>query len=216
MTRCLSENNIVDVRIRLRDTAAELLVELGYAGFTMRKLAARLNISSMTPYRYFHNKEEILAAVRAYAFCRLADRLEAVLTADSVVTDQILPVVSAYIDFADQDQIYYRLMFDLPQETVETSGEVQPQELRVRTVITRHVRHLVEQHVFEGDPELIARILWSTLHGVVMLHLGGKLKDAEFDAVLAGTVQLLSRGFATTSQIWAVRRLSHSVSTAVE
>ena len=214
MPRCLSEKSIADVRIRLRDTAAELLAELGYAGFTMRELAARLNVSSMTAYRYFRNKDEILAAVREHAFCRLADRLEAIAASD--VTNQIHRIVSAYVDFAHQDRIYYRLMFDLSQAKVETSGDCQLQELRARTAITRYARHLVEQHVFEGDPELIGRILWSTLHGLVMLHLGGKLDDAEFDAVLAGTVRLLSQGFAPANQSQAVRRPSHSVSMAAE
>ena len=43
----------------------------------MRQLAAELGVSPMTPYRYFEDKDAILAAVRATAFNRLAEALEA-------------------------------------------------------------------------------------------------------------------------------------------
>ena len=42
----------------------------------MRALAEDLGCSAMTPYRYFHDKQEILAAVRAAAFDRFADAME--------------------------------------------------------------------------------------------------------------------------------------------
>ncbi len=41
----------------------------------MRQLAAELGCSPMTPYRYFKDKDEILAAVRAAAFDRFSEAL---------------------------------------------------------------------------------------------------------------------------------------------
>ena len=43
---------------------------------TIRQLAAELGVSPMTPYRYFKDKDAILAAVRARAFDRHAEALE--------------------------------------------------------------------------------------------------------------------------------------------
>ena len=216
MPHYLTEEDVADFRMRLRDTAAELLAELGYAGFTMRELATRLNISSMTAYRYFHDKDEILAAVRAHAFSRLADRLEAAPMPSPSIAERNFPVVVAYTDFARQDEIYYRLMFDLSQTKIDRSPEAELQLLRARTAMTRQARDLVEKGVFEGDPELISPILWSMLHGVVALHLAGKLQDAEFQAVLAETVQVLARGFAPANPLRVPRRAPIAVSTAAE
>ena len=42
----------------------------------MRQLAAELGVSPMTPYRYFEDKDDILAAVRANGFNRFAEALE--------------------------------------------------------------------------------------------------------------------------------------------
>ena len=48
----------------------------GRDGVSMRQLADALGCSPMTPYRYFRNKDEILAAVRTAAFDRFAAALE--------------------------------------------------------------------------------------------------------------------------------------------
>jgi len=53
-----------------------LFAEHGPEAVTMRQLAAELGCSPMTPYRYFRDKDEILAAVRASAFDRFSDALE--------------------------------------------------------------------------------------------------------------------------------------------
>jgi AcrR family transcriptional regulator len=42
----------------------------------MRQLAEALGCSPKTPYRYFKDKADILATVRAQAFAKFADTLE--------------------------------------------------------------------------------------------------------------------------------------------
>ena len=63
-------------RSRLCETALSMFADGGYATFTLRSLAARMGCSHATPYRYFANREEIFAAVRAEGFRRFADALE--------------------------------------------------------------------------------------------------------------------------------------------
>ena len=50
-----------------------LFAAKGAEGVTMRELASALGVSPMTPYRYFHDKDDMLAAVRARAFDRFAE-----------------------------------------------------------------------------------------------------------------------------------------------
>ena len=61
---------------RLCAVAERLFAERGPQGVTMRELARELGVSAMTPYRYFKDKESILAAVRANAFDDFAAALE--------------------------------------------------------------------------------------------------------------------------------------------
>src|SRR5215469_4959226 len=115
MARGLTESDVAGFRERLCETAALLFVERGRDGFNMRELASRLGVSAMTPYRYFKDKDEILAAVRARAFERFADQLEAALAGPNLPQEKGAAVGAAYVDFALKESQAYRLMFDLSQ-----------------------------------------------------------------------------------------------------
>ncbi|MGZ6016095.1 MAG: TetR/AcrR family transcriptional regulator, partial [Phenylobacterium sp.] len=76
MPRVLSDTDVADFRERLCEAAERLFAERGPDAVTMRQLAAELGVSPMTPYRYFEDKDDILAAVRANGFTRFAIALE--------------------------------------------------------------------------------------------------------------------------------------------
>src|SRR5579859_6654510 len=76
MPRVLSDTDVADFRERLCEAAERLFAERGPDAVTMRQLAAELGVSPMTPYRYFEDKDDILAAVRTNGFTRFAEALE--------------------------------------------------------------------------------------------------------------------------------------------
>ena len=76
MPRYLTEQDIADFRNELCKVATERFARHGYEGVTMRQLAEALGCSPKTPYRYFKDKADILATVRAQAFGKFADALE--------------------------------------------------------------------------------------------------------------------------------------------
>src|SRR5271154_6542285 len=115
MPRTLSSTEVENFRDRLCDVAAGLFATRGREGFTMRELASELGVSAMTPYRYFRDKDEILAAVRARAFDRFADALEAAVATPGPAAVKAGAVGDAYVKFALGEPASYRLMFDLSQ-----------------------------------------------------------------------------------------------------
>jgi len=58
-----------------------------------------------------------------------------------------------------------------------------------------HVRMLVEMGVLEGDADMIGKILWASLHGVIALHLAGKLTNANFDQLLPETMRVIANAY---------------------
>src|SRR5262249_10886136 len=148
----------------------------GIDGVSMRQLADALGCSPMTPYRYFRNKDAILAAVRAAAFDRFADALEAAtgrawgdLRAAAQATGE------GYVQFALKEPEAYRLMFDLSQPHPERYPELVRATGRARRLMSASLEGLVKAGIFEGDPQLLGHVFWATLHGLVVLHLAGKL-----------------------------------------
>ena len=67
MPRVLSQEAVGEFREKLVDAAERLFGQHGLEAVTMRQLAAELGVSPMTPYRYFADKDDILAAVRTRA-----------------------------------------------------------------------------------------------------------------------------------------------------
>ncbi|HXR95739.1 MAG TPA: TetR/AcrR family transcriptional regulator [Rhizomicrobium sp.] len=195
MARGLTETDVADFRERLCETAAHLFVERGPGSFNMRELAKRLGVSAMTPYRYFKDKNEILSVVRARAFRRFADRLETAHATDGSQTEKSAAVGRAYVAFALQEPTNYRLMFDLSQPAGVTIPELEKQGRRARGLMRAHVDMLVEAGVFQGDAGLITKVLWSALHGVIVLHLAGKLASVNFDQLLSETMRVIANAY---------------------
>ena len=115
MPRVLSDTDVADFRERLCEAAERLFAERGPDAVTMRQLAAELGVSPMTPYRYFQDKDDILAAVRANGFNRFADALEAARASAGSARAKGAAVGEAYLNFAFEHPHTYKLMFDLNQ-----------------------------------------------------------------------------------------------------
>src|ERR1700679_2861409 len=113
--RVLTDEAVGEFRERLLDAAEHLFAQQGLESVTMRLLAAELGVSPMTPYRYFADKDAILAAVRTRAFNRHAAALEAAFDEAQDPFQRAAAVGRAYLDFALGYPEAYKLMFDVKQ-----------------------------------------------------------------------------------------------------
>lgn len=191
MRRVLSLADIDEFRDRVCVAATELFAEFGEEGFNMRQLSSRLGVSAMTAYRYFKDKNEILAAVRARAFARLADRLEAAYDAADSTEQTLAALGRVCVEFAREERAHYESMFDLSQSRAAAAPELRREEDRAREAFTIPLRLLAHAGLCKGDPEVIGQMLWSSLRGVMALNLAGKLSDADRDRMIAEMVRVL-------------------------
>ncbi|WP_293676801.1 TetR/AcrR family transcriptional regulator [uncultured Phenylobacterium sp.] len=175
MPRVLTETDVADFRDRLCQAAERLFAERGPDAVTMRQLAAELGVSPMTPYRYFEDKDDILAAVRTSGFTRFAERLEAARAgaADSQARGEA--VGEAYVAFALENPHSYKLMFDLNQPNVEKYPELIAAGARAQATMTDHVNESIACGRYAGEPQQIGLMMWAAVHGIVVLQLAGLL-----------------------------------------
>jgi AcrR family transcriptional regulator len=194
MPKTLSPADLEAFRTRLCNVAEKLFAAHGPDGVTMREMAESLGVSSMTPYRYFKDKDAILAAVRMRAFNRFAEAMEKA---------RIHPQPrfgNAYLDFALANPASYRLMFDVSQPTfAEYPDLVQAME-RARLTMSDGLRDLAAQGRFKGDVDLAGYVYWSSMHGAVMLELAGLLEGSKLDArkIAKPAIDALAKHFGIT------------------
>lgn len=166
----------------------------------MRQLAQALGVSPMTPYRYFADKDAILAAVRAAAFTRFAEALEAALAAPGDPVERSRNAGAAYVAFALGQPRAYRLMFDLTQANEDAYPELKAAAARARGHMTDHVEAMIAAGQMSGDAELIGHMFWSILHGSLMLQLSGKLSPSiDPERLRAAAISALSRGLGVAA-----------------
>jgi AcrR family transcriptional regulator len=176
MPRTLSAADLEAFRTRLCDVAEKLFAAHGPDAVTMREMADALGVSSMTPYRYFKDKDAILAAVRTRAFNQFAAAMEAARQTAKARSG------NAYVEFALAHPAAYRLMFDVSQPTFADYPELVAAMGRARLTMGEGLRELAAAGRFKGDVELAAYVFWSTMHGAVMLELAGLLEGSKLDA----------------------------------
>ena len=174
MPKTLTKQNIAQFRDQMCAAAEELFSTHGLDGVTMRQLADVVGVSAMTPYRYFKDKDAILAAVRTRAFNRFADAME---DAHSRLeeTGGFRPD-EAYLDFALANRSAYRLMFDTNQPTATRYPDLVKAMDRARSTMTSGWQKLADAGKFKGDVELAGRQIWAAMHGAIMLELSGLLR----------------------------------------
>jgi AcrR family transcriptional regulator len=194
--RSLSAEQVEEFRARLCAVAQHRFATEGRDAVSMRQHADALGCSPMTPYRYFHNKDEILAAVRTAAFDRFAEALErAAAQAGGDLRAAGQAVGEAYVRFALGDPDGYRLMFDVAQPHPDRYPELVRASTRARRTMSASLERLVRAGVFHGDPELLGFAFWAGMHGLVMLHLAGKLPaERDFETIRRELMRLLVTG----------------------
>jgi AcrR family transcriptional regulator len=201
MPRNRSLDEITAFRCRLCAVAERLFAEHGMEAVTMRELARELGVSAMTPYRYFKDKNSILAAVRANAFNDFAAALEQAACVRGNAAERADAVGQAYLHFAFAKPHAYKLMFDFNQPDDGRFPELERAALRARRTMTGYMEALVKGGFLAGDPDILGQVFWATVHGLVVLHLAGKLKPTpDFDTVHRTAMRLLARGAQAISQ----------------
>ena len=195
MPRALLQSEVDTFRARLCAVAERRFATAGAEGVSMRQLAEELGVSATAAYRYFRDKDEILAATRAGAFNRFAQALEQAAATAPDPRARARAVGDAYLRFAFAEPNAYRLMFDLTQPDEGRFPELAAAGNRARRTMTAHVEALVRAGVIEGDAETLGVVFWASLHGLIVLHLAGKLPPgADFGHLQRSARQLLTRG----------------------
>src|SRR3954470_16452062 len=121
MPKTLSDQEIADFRDRVFEVGERAFGEHGPEAVTIRELASEMGVSAMTPYRYFKDKDAILAAVRARAFDRFAQAMEGAQQGGHVEHDY---PGQTYVEWALAHPHAYKLMFDVNQPTFTAYPEL--------------------------------------------------------------------------------------------
>lgn len=195
MAVLLTDEQVADVRQKIREVAERHIARDGPHGASMRAIATEMGWTAASLYRYYASKAALLDATRAAAYERFSNCIEAAGQSGGDMWDTSRAIGDAYADFAFREPAAYQLIFAFEQDEADKSAELRAAQARAGNLMTRYVRDMVKAGLLEGDADHIAHAYWAVLHGLVVLQMAGKLDPAlPFDTLRHSAARLITRG----------------------
>ncbi len=161
------EKHKAALRAEILGAAREIFVRDGYEGFSMRKLAQRIDYSPANIYLYFKDKNEIFDCLVEESFATL---LASLPQPGPAPAEDPLPLLKQslrmYVNFALAHPNHYRFAFLL-----QPGVKPRPHKQRAAYESLRtKVRRCVERKLFHTtDVDCTAQALWAAAHGIASL-----------------------------------------------
>jgi AcrR family transcriptional regulator len=171
-----------DLRRDLLDTALELIAQEGPSAVSLRSLARRLGVSHAAPANHFPDKAALFTAIAAEGFRLLSAAIEdgmARLGPDAPAGQRFGAAGRAYTGFAVSHPAHFAVMWqrdllhpDDPE--LAAAGDITFEQL------VGGVREIQAEGWAAGrDPQTVAFLAWSVVHGLAALWLGGSLRRSQ-------------------------------------
>ncbi|MGI9508063.1 MAG: TetR/AcrR family transcriptional regulator [Geminicoccaceae bacterium] len=164
------------ISIDVLKAAEAIIAGRGLGALNARELATGAGIAVGTLYNVYGSLDKLVQRLNARTLDRLCDRLEAEAAKASGPEDQMAAMARAYIDFADEQPLVWRAVFDhQPAGTGERADWYSSSIERIATLAIT-----ILSPIFPPDQRRAARrvatIIWSGVHGICALAQGGNLR----------------------------------------
>jgi AcrR family transcriptional regulator len=200
---------------RILAEAEEVVAAEGARAVTMRGVAARVGVTPMALYRHFAGRDALMAAIVDEAQATFFQYLQRSL-AESTAERRFFAAGGQYLAFALEHRRRYAVLFMEPVSSASettAAGTVWKDAVTFRFLVDRIRDCTAEGVLAVGDPEDAALTVWAHVHGLVSLHLAGKLPvdDTRFHAIYRRSVRDLARAFGWRASTGATRRSGRSI-----
>lgn len=169
-----------DLRRALVAEAVRTIQTHGVETLTLRTVGERLGVSRTALYRHFADKPALLAAVGREGFRMLRLTLTEAWELNGRGREGFEAMGIAYVRFAVDHPSHYRVMFGGFIESCAKDAAFIDEATAAFQVL---VESLLEQQragmVRNDDPLLLARMIWSLVHGIAMLVIDGQLRGQD-------------------------------------
>jgi AcrR family transcriptional regulator len=193
------ERSRADLRRAILQHAADLFLEKGYDGFSLRAVAERVGYTPTTIYLYFASKDDLLLAVVREGFERFYAALTEAAASTSDPRARLAALGAAYIRFGREHRQFYQLMF-MQRTDLLVQRAASPDESSVDSfgVLQAAVQEAIDRGAFRsGDARAYAIAIWAAVHGLVAISIAMPWFDpAGVERASTSVLQMVEHGFA--------------------
>jgi len=160
------------LRREILGAARSILVTEGFAHFTMRNIAQRIEYSPTTIYLYFRNREELLHQLCEEVYGALYQTLDRAASLPGSPLKRLHASLRAYVEFGLADPTRYRVAFMTrvgPGIDVSSFLEEGKQARRTYDRMRQCVGEALRAAGAPLEVDATVQALWSLVHGLVAL-----------------------------------------------
>ena len=146
----------------------------GADAVTMRGVATSVGMTAMAIYKHFQNREALLRAVTAAEYPRIASYFERANARKNVPG---LRGMLGYLDYAfDHPQLFRYMFSSYRADAFSFPQDVKGNKSPTFNILETVVSQLMDQRVIRmDDVGETALSIWAHAHGLIMLHLSGRI-----------------------------------------
>jgi len=167
------EHDKAETRRLILEAARELFTKQGYAQTSMRRVADQIGYTATAIYHHFKDKDALLNELCANDFRSLGEALQVVGKIPDPV-ERLRLMGRAYLQFALEHPQQFRFMFlierPIPGPDCVTIDPAEDGYACLMAATSEAISRGLLRPEFT-DPELVAQMLWSFVHGLAAIHI---------------------------------------------
>ena len=188
----------------LIDTALDLIAREGPSAVSLRSLARRLGVSHAAPANHFPDKAALFTAIATEGFELLAAAIQDAarqLGPDATAAQRLAAAGRAYTSFAVGHRAHFEVMWQRDLLHQDDPGLAAAGDATFALLLGGVRDAQTEGWAAGADPDTVAYLAWSVVHGLAALWLGGSLQRAQrpFDEISGEVGALLGSALAAPS-----------------
>lgn len=166
--------------------AKDILDASGVEALSLRKVAQQTGVSPTALYSHFKDKRELLAMLATDGFESLTKRMEQeAMQSSSQPTGngpQLAGLARGYVLFAIENRALFQLMFGREIGDLLEFPQLVQGGSRAYAMMAESVARALQERAIPEKEEIAATAAWSTVHGLAMLILDGRVTAADYGA----------------------------------
>jgi len=160
-----------EFKAEILEAALTLFAQEGYANFSMRKLAARIDYSPTTIYNYFRDKDDLLFHICENHYAHLMEEIREIRKRGISPEETLREAMLGYIRYSLAHPEQYKVVFFSNPQLYGRPEEFKNRDtmsLRLWRSTCEVIDECMRSGVFRPmDGETLSIVFWSAVHGLV-------------------------------------------------
>lgn len=190
-----NEEQSAAFRLKILQTAQEIIEEEGIEKLSIRKITTRLNYTPGIIYHYFKNKDEIIAAVTAKGYQNILRILACASTSDDPRI-RFFDTLRAYIHgMCDQKDLFMIMMMS-SDPNITSQVDLLKCGIREERASINALCSVIEEGIEQGyyackDVELQAQVIWCATFGLISRICKEQIDELQKERLIEAHIAML-------------------------